>query len=322
MRHSWIPLFALKRLLFAIPLVLGVVIINFLLIQLAPGDPATVLVGDFPVPEEYLDRIRAEYGLDKSIPEQLIAYLGQLFQGNLGVSFSKRQDVLTLLLERMPATLKLTLSAMVLATIVGVLLGVVAAKYRGRAPDTASQVTTLLGFSVPEFWLGQILILLFAVTLGWLPLGGDAPVRGDGDVLFNLDYLVLPAVALSFRYVALIARMTRSSLLEVSSADFVAATRSRGVSESLILRRHTLKNAAPPVITVIGYNFGFILAGSVMVETVFGWPGIGRLLYESITSRDYPVMTAILLIISVTVVLANVLTDIVHALLDPRLERK
>lgn len=321
MRHAWIPLFAAKRLLYAIPLILGVIVINFMLIQLAPGDPATVLVGDFPVPEEYMERVRAEYGLDRSVPEQLIAYLGQLFQGNLGVSFSKRQDVLSLLLERLPATLELTLSAMVLATIVGVLLGIIAAKYRGRAPDSTSQVTTLLGFSVPEFWLGQMLIVLFAVTLGWLPLGGNAPVRGDGDVPFDLNYLVLPAVALSFRYVALIARMTRSSLLEVNSADFVTASRSRGVSESLILRRHTLKNAAPPVITVIGYNFGFILAGSVMVETVFGWPGIGRLLYESISARDYPVMTAILLIISVTVVLANVVTDIVHALLDPRLER-
>ncbi|HIZ35946.1 MAG TPA: ABC transporter permease [Candidatus Ruania gallistercoris] len=321
MRHAWIPLFAAKRLLYAIPLILGVIVINFMLIQLAPGDPATVLVGDFPVPEEYMERVRAEYGLDRSVPEQLIAYLGQLFQGNLGVSFSKRQDVLSLLLERLPATLELTLSAMVLATIVGVLLGIIAAKYRGRAPDSSAQVTTLLGFSVPEFWLGQMLIVLFAVTLGWLPLGGNAPVRGDGDVPFDLNYLILPAVALSFRYVALIARMTRSSILEVNSADFVTASRSRGVSESLILRRHTLKNAAPPVITVIGYNFGFILAGSVMVETVFGWPGIGRLLYESISSRDYPVMTAILLIISVTVVLANVLTDIVHALLDPRLER-
>lgn len=321
MRHAWIPLFAVKRLLFAIPLVLGVVVINFALIQLAPGDPATVLVGDFPVPEEYLERIRVEYGLDRSVAEQLVAYLGQLFQGNLGVSFSKRQDVLTLLLERIPATLKLTLSAMLLATIVGVALGVVGARYRGRAPDTTSQVTTLLGFSVPEFWLGQILILLFAVTLGWLPLGGDAPVRGDGGWPFNVNYLILPALALSFRYVALIARMTRSSLLEVSNADFVTAARSRGVSESVILRRHTLKNAAPPVITVIGYNFGYILAGSIMVETVFSWPGIGRLLYESITARDYPVMTAILLIISITVVLANVLTDIVHAILDPRLER-
>ncbi|WP_324650111.1 ABC transporter permease [Georgenia sp. H159] len=321
MRLGWIPLFTAKRLLYAIPLVLGVIIINFLLIQLAPGDPATVLVGDFPVPEEYLERIRAEYGLDKSVFEQLVTYLSQVLQGNLGMSFSKRQDVLTLLLERAPATLKLTLSAMLLAMIVGVILGVVAAHYRGRAPDTSAQVTTLLGFSVPEFWLGQILILLFAVTLGWLPLGGDAPVRGDGGVPWNLDYLALPAIALSFRYVALIARMTRSSLLEVNSADFVTAARSRGLSESLILRWHTLKNAAPPVVTVIGYNFGFILAGSVMVETVFGWPGIGRLLYESITARDYPVMTAILLVISVTVVIANVLTDIVHALLDPRLER-
>lgn len=322
MRVGWIPMFVLRRLLYAIPLVLGVVVINFLLVQLAPGDPVTVLVGDFPAPPEYLDQIRAEYGLDKSVLEQLFRYLGQLAQGNLGMSFSKRQPVADLLIERSGATLLLMLSAILLATVVGLLMGIVAARFRGGPVDTGVQTTSLLGFSVPEFWLGQVLILTFAVGLGWLPLGGSGPVRAGDDVDFltALSYLVLPAVALSFRYVALIARMARSSLLEVDLTDYVTAAKSRGLSQGAILRRHTLKNAAPPVITVIGYNFGFILAGSVMIETVFGWPGIGRLLYESITTRDYPVMTAILLVISVTVVIANVITDVIQAIIDPRLE--
>jgi peptide/nickel transport system permease protein len=178
---------------------------------------------------------------------------------------------------------------------------------------------SLVGFSVPEFWLGQLLILLFAVKLGWLPASGAFSIReGDTGFFSTLNFLVLPAVALSFRYVAIIARMTRANLLEVAGADFVTAARSRGVSEGGILWRHTLKNAAPPVVTIVGYNFGYILAGSVTIETVFSWPGIGRLMYESIGARDYPVLVGILLLISVTIVLANLITDIVHAIIDPR----
>lgn len=319
MRQSEIAIFIAKRVLFALPLLLGVVVVNFLLIQLAPGDPITVLVGDNPVSPEYLAQIRAEFGLDKPVLEQLWLYLVQISQGNLGMSYSRHQAVTSLLLDRAGNTLKLTVTAVLLATIVGTLLGILAAKFRGRAIDSATQTVTLLGFSVPEFWLGQILILVFAVNLGWLPSGGAFSIReGDTGFFSTLNFLILPALALSFRYVALISRMSRASLLEVSNADFVTASRARGLSEGGILRRHTLKNAAPPVITVIGYNFGFILGGSVMIETVFSWPGIGRLLYESIGARDYPVLVGILLVISITVVIANLITDIVHMLIDPR----
>lgn len=319
MHGMWMLRFAARRIAYAVPLILGVVVVNFLLIQLAPGDPVTVLVGDYPVPPEYLDQIRAQFGLDKPMLQQLWIYFVQLLHGNLGMSYSHHQTVLSLIMDRIGATAKLTITALVLATVVGILLGVISAKFRGSALDTTTQTVSLIGFSVPEFWLGQLLILLFAVKLGWLPASGSFSIReGDTGFFSTLNYLVLPVIALSFRYIAIIARMTRANLLEVSGADFITAVRSRGVGESGVLWRHTMKNAAPPVLTVVGYNFGYILAGSVTIETVFSWPGIGRLMYESIGARDYPVLVGILLMISVTIVIANLLTDLVHAMIDPR----
>ena len=326
MRAGELALYALGRITLAVPLLLAVVVVNFTLVQLAPGDPATILVGDYPAPPEYIETVRREFGLDRPLPEQLARYLGQVASGNLGYSFANRQPVLDLVLGRLGATLKLTVTALVLASVAGVLLGVIAARRRGSSVDRGIQAVSLAGYSIPEFWLGQVLILVFAIWLGWLPSQGSASLRapaegwaalGDG-----LRYLLLPAVALSFRYLALIARMTRASLLEVLSADFILAARARGAPERTVLWTHAMRNAAPPVITVIGYNLGFILAGAALIETVFGWPGIGRLLFESISRRDYPVMTAILLLISATVVLANLLTDILHATLDPRVKMR
>jgi peptide/nickel transport system permease protein len=175
-----------------------------------------------------------------------------------------------------------------------------------------------VGYALPEFWVGQLLILVFAIWLGWLPSQGAHAVRGTGGVIDGLQHLVLPAFALSLRYLALIARITRTSMLTVLHADFILASRARGVSERAVLIGHALRNAAAPVIAVIGFNLGFILAGSALIETVFGWPGIGRLLFDSIASRDYPTMMAILLLVSTTVILANLLTDILHRMLDPR----
>lgn len=319
MRGKWMLRFIISRILYAIPLIVGVVVVNFLLIQLAPGDPIDVLVGDYPVPDSYLAQVREQFGLDKPIWQQLLIYCGQLLRGNLGTSYAQHQDVASLIFDRLGATAKLTITALLVATVVGVLLGILGARYRGKAVDTGTQTVSLLGFSVPEFWLGQLLILLFAVSLKWLPASGAFSIReGDTGFFSTLNYLVLPAVALSFRYIAIIARMTRANLLEVAGADFVTAARSRGVGERGVLFRHTLKNAAPPVVTVIGYNIGYILAGSVTIETVFSWPGIGRLMFDSIGDRDYPVLVGILLMIAITIVIANLLTDIVHALIDPR----
>ncbi len=321
--------FILRRLLHAVPLLLAVVVLNFLLIALTPGDPITLLVGDFPAPPEYLAQMRREFGLDRPVWEQLLRYLGKVVQGDFGYSFANQQPVFDLILSRLGATLELTLTALGFASVVGIAFGVLAARSAiggGRAlVDSAVQGGSSAGYAIPDFWLGQILILVFAVQLGWLPSQGYNPIRGvePGWEGFaeHLRYLVLPAFALSLRYLTLITRITRAAMLEVMHSDFILAARAHGASEWTVVVVHALRNAAAPVITVIGYNVGFVLAGSALIEAVFGWPGIGRLLFESISKRDYPVMLAILLMVSATVVIANLLTDIVHRFIDPRIER-
>lgn len=318
MRGGQILLFAGRRLLHAIPLLLAVVVLNYALIASTPGDPVTVLVGDFPAPPEYLAQVRHTYGLDQPVPVQIARYLLHVLQGDLGYSFANRQDVLTLILGRLGATVELTGTALLFASLLGVTLGVLSARREGGVLDRAVRSVATAGYALPEFWVGQLLILGFAIWLGWLPSQGNHPVRGGGGAIADLRYLVLPAFALSLRYLALIARVTRTAMLAVLGAEFVLAARARGSSERTVLLGHALRNAAAPVITVIGYNLGFILAGSALIETVFGWPGVGRLLFDSITSRDYPTMMGILLLVSITVVLANLATDIVQRLIDPR----
>ena len=326
MRLSELAAFAGRRLVLALPLLLAVVVVNFLLIQLAPGDPVTVLVGDYPAPRAYVQEVRHEFGLDQPLPVRLVRYLEQLAHLNFGYSFANRQPVLSLIGERVGATVELTLTAIGLAVLLGVLFGVLAAARPGRLLDSAVQAVSLGGYSVPEFWLGQVLILVFALSLGWLPAQGSHSIRlqetGFAGFVDGARHLVLPALALSFRYLALISRLTRTSMLEVLGSDYILAARSRGASRTAVLFGHALRNAAAPVVTVIGYNLGFLLAGSALIEAVFGWPGIGLLLFGSISRRDYPTMTAILLFISITVVLANLATDIVQAFIDPRLRRR
>jgi peptide/nickel transport system permease protein len=317
--------FILRRLLHAIPLLLAVVVLNFLLIAFTPGDPITLLVGDFPAPPEYVAQMRRDFGLDQPVWMQLLHYLGKVARGDFGYSFANQQPVSALIVERLGATLELTLTALAFASVVGVVLGIAAARARGGVADTAIQGVSSAGYSIPDFWLGQLLILAFAIGLGWLPSQGNNPVRGvapgfDG-FAEHLRYLILPAFALSLRYLALITRITRAAMLEVMGADFILAARARGASEWTVVVGHALRNAAAPVLMVIGYNVGFVLAGSALIEAVFAWPGIGRLLYESISKRDYPVMLAILLMVSATVVIANLVTDIVHRMIDPRIER-
>jgi peptide/nickel transport system permease protein len=318
--------FVLRRIVLAIPLLLMVVVFNFALIQFAPGDPVSVLIGDYPAPTEYIESIRRDFGLDKPFTERLVIYVGQVLQGNLGFSFVNRQPVVDLVLDRLGATLKLTLTALIFASVVGVVIGAIAARNHGNAIDGSIQGFVVAGDSIPEFWLGQILILVFAVGLGWFPSQGAgslrAPSEGFAGLLSQAHYLFLPALALSFRYLALISRMTRTSLIEVMNSDFILAARSRGATERTVLYVHAFRNAAAPVVTVIGYNLGFVLAGAALIETVFGWPGIGRLLYTSIAARDYPVMIGILLLISATVIVANFVTDIVYGLIDPRIKFK
>jgi peptide/nickel transport system permease protein len=315
----------LQRLALAVPMLLGVVVLNSALIQLAPGDPATILVGDFPAPPAYVAQVRHQFGLDQPIPVRILRYVEQVLHGNLGYSFANRQPVGSLILDRLGATLELTLTALALASVLGILLGIIAARRPGGRLDMTVQTVSLAGYSLPEFWLGQLLILGFSLWLRWLPAQGAESLRGVppgfAGFLDHLRYLVLPVTALALRYLALIARVTRTSMLEVLSADYILAVRARGASERMVLFAHALRNAAAPVLNVIGYNLGFVLGGSALIETVFGWPGIGRLLFDSISARDYPVMMGILLLISASVVMANLLTDLIHRLIDPRIER-
>jgi peptide/nickel transport system permease protein len=314
--------FTVGRLAQAIPLLAGVVAVNFLLMALAPGDPVTVLLGEYPAPPEYVARLRHEFGLDRPAPVRLALYAWNVAGGNLGFSFAYRLPVATLVVERLGNTFLLMATALTAAAVLGVGLGVIAARRPGSVLDRAATGMSLAGYAVPDFWLAQLLVLLFAVALGWLPAQGIRSVREEYAGLAALGdlvrHLVLPAVALSFRYMALIARLTRAAMLEAMSQDFILAARARGLPERLVLLQHGLRNAALPVVTVIGYNFAFVLAGSALVETVFGWPGIGRLLYDAILQRDTPVLLGILLVVSVTVVVVNLLVDLVYAVLDPR----
>jgi peptide/nickel transport system permease protein len=314
--------YAAGRLAQAVPLLAGVVVVNFTLIALAPGDPITTLLGEYPAPAEYVAQLRREFGLDRPLPVRLARYAWHVARGELGFSFAYRLPVATLVVERLGNTLLLMATALCVAALVGVTLGVVAARRPGGGVDTAATGVALVGFSIPDFWLAQLLVLLFALTLGWLPAQGIRSVREEYTGLAAAAdvarHLLLPATALSFRYMALIARLTRAAMLEALSQDFVLAARARGLPERVVLLQHGLRNAALPVVTVIGYNFAFVLAGSALVETVFGWPGVGRLLYDGILKRDTPVLLGVLLIVSATVVVVNLLTDLVYAVLDPR----
>lgn len=322
-RSSQIHRLVLGRIVQTIPLLGAIVVVNFTLIQLAPGDPVTALVGEFPAPPEYVEEVRQEYGLDQPAWRQLLLYVQNLLRGDLGYSFVNREPVLGLIIDRAGATVLLMLTAMLIAAVLGLLLGV----FSGRKPhsplDSSLQVVGLAGYAMPEFWLGQLLVLLFALKLGWLPAGGmgdlRVPTEGFARVVEIGTYLILPAIALSARYVSINMRMTRSGMLEALRSDYVTAARARGMPERIVVTRHALRNALLPVVTVVGYNLGFALSGSVLVESVFNWPGLGRLLFESIGARDYPVLLGIFLVVTVTVVIANLVTDILYTYLDPRI---
>jgi peptide/nickel transport system permease protein len=315
--------YVLVRLLQLIPLVLGIVTVIFTIVRLAPGDPVLALVGDFPAPDEYVRQVREEFGLDRSLPEQYVRYVAALARGDLGYSFVYRRPVLALILDRAAATALLTVTALALASSAGVVLGILAARRPFSAADAAISSTSVVGFSIPVFWLGQLLILLFAVTLGWLPAQGMVSLReaheGWAQVGDIARHLCLPAAALSLRLVAMTARVARSAMLEVLGRDYIRSARAKGAGEARILFRHALPNAILPVLTLVGYNLGFVLAGSALVETVFGWPGMGRLLYDSLFARDFPVLLGIMVVVSITVVLANLLTDVLYAWADPRI---
>jgi ABC-type dipeptide/oligopeptide/nickel transport system permease component len=314
--------YIIKRVLQLVPVIFVIICVNFVLVHLAPGDPITYLVGDAPVSREFIDELRAQYGLDQPLYWQLLVYLGRVLRGDLGYSFVSRDAVSSIILSRLPATLMLLGAQFVLSIIIGIALGVISAYRRGSLTDHAVSLISLVGFAVPAFWLGQMLMLVFALWLDLLPAQGMRSLRFDltglDAVLDVSQHLVLPTVTLTIFNLALIARVTRANMIEVLRMEYITYARSKGVPERNVVLVHALKNAILPVVTVIGLNLRTLIAGAVLTETVFAWPGIGRLTYEAIFARDYPVLMGILIVIGITVVVANILTDIAYSWLDPR----
>ncbi|HEY4201288.1 MAG TPA: ABC transporter permease [Devosiaceae bacterium] len=317
--------FVLSRLAWAIPTILVIVVLSFLVVHIVPGDPIQALIGDYPAPPEYAAQIRATFGLDQPLPTQLWLYFVNLAHGNLGFSFASREDVLHLVLSRAPLTLLLTLPALTLSAIFGVTLALIAAPRVGSAVDNGITTLTLIGASVPVFWLGQMLVVIFAIRLGWLPAQGMMSLRTppSGLRVFTdlLAHLALPVTCLTLLYTTLVARVARASVLDALSQDFVLTAKAKGVTRREILWKHVLPNSAVPIITVIGYNFGHCLTGAILVEAVFAWPGLGSAFIASIQNRDYSVSQGIFLFVALTVVLANVVTDVLTALVDPRVRK-
>jgi ABC-type dipeptide/oligopeptide/nickel transport system permease component len=295
------------RLLFALPALWLIVTMVFLLAHIVPGDPVAQMLGEGARADD-LQQLRHALGLDVPIPLQYERYLKGVLHGNLGESFRFQQPVTKVILEHYPATLELAAVALGVCILIGIPAGVLAAHKRGKKTDHAVGVLTLFGLSLPNFALGPVLMLVFSVILGWLPVTG----RG------GIAHLVLPAFTLGAALAAILTRMVRTSVIEELSADYVRTARAKGVSESGVLFRHALRNALIPILTILGLQFGTLLAGTIVTETIFSWPGIGHLTVQAINARDYPLLQGCILLIAVSYVIVNLLTDMVYAVVDPR----
>jgi len=300
--------FLARRLVLTIPVLLGVATLVFSLIHLIPGDPAQAMLGE-AAPQSDVEELRRRLGLDKPLVEQYGVFLQGLVKGDLGTSLRTGEPVTDQIVERMPATFELAAAAMFVAIAFSMPLGILAAVRRGTAVDHAAMTVSLAGVSVPNFWLGPLLAIVFAVELGWLPGSG----RG------TWAPRVLPAISLGAALAAILARMTRATLLEELREQYVQAARARGVSRMRAILRHAFRNSLIPVVTLLGLQFGAVLTGAVITETIFAWPGIGRLLIQSIGFRDYPLVQGCILLIALTYVGVNLLTDVIYGVLDPRI---
>ena len=303
MRH-----YLIRRILLTIPVVLGVATLVFSLIHLVPGDPVQAMLGESASPAEMAD-LRAKLGLNRPLIVQYGSFLKGLAAGDLGTSLRTNQKVSAAIAERMPATFELALAAMVLAMAFAIPLGILAAVRAGTRVDHLATTLALVGISIPNFWLGPLLAIVFSITLGWLPVSG----RGTP------AHLVLPAITLAAPLAAVLARMTRASVLEEVRELYVLAARARGVSRKRAVLRHAFRNSLIPIVTIVGLQFGLVLTGAVITETIFAWPGVGRLLIQSIGFRDYPLVQGCILLIAVTYVGVNLLTDLVYGVIDPRI---
>ena len=313
--------YVLLRLLQLVPVTLVVIVINFLLVHLAPGDVATTLAGDNADPA-YLAVIRERYGLDRPFLEQLWRYLMQVGSGDLGVSFRSREPVFAEIMSRVPATLLLVGTSLMLSVVLGTAIGAWIARRPGSALDSGVSALAVALFSMPVFWLGLMLVLLFAVRLQWLPAMGmtsvDGPREGAGRLLEIASHMALPVLALMTVSLGQYVRLSRSAVAEVMGEGYITTVRAIGFPERTIMMHYALRNALLPVVTVLGLQLGLLLTGAVLTETVFSWPGLGRLIYDAILARDTPVIMGAFIVMSVTVALASLLTDLVYAALDPR----
>ena len=300
--------FLARRLLLTIPVLLGVATLVFSLIHLIPGDPVQAMLGDAASPESVVE-LRGRLGLDRPLYVQYAAFLKDLARGNLGTSLRTNEPVTTAIAARLPATVELALAAMLVAVAIAIPLGIVAAVWAGTGVDHAATTLALLGISVPNFWLGPLLAIVFSVTLGWFPVSGWGTPA----------HLVLPAITLGAPLSAVLARITRASVIEELRELYVTAARARGVSAARAVLRHAFPNSMIPIVTVLGLQVGAVLTGAVITETIFAWPGVGRLLIQSIGFRDYPLVQGCILLIAVTYVSVNLLTDMLYGFLDPRI---
>jgi ABC-type dipeptide/oligopeptide/nickel transport system permease component len=305
--------FVVRRLIAVVPILWGISLIIFVLMSVVPGDPIAGLIdprqGSFD--PKAAEELRHQWGLDRPKHEQYLLFLGNAVRGDLGRSLHQHSPVVNLVAERFPATARLAVVAMLYATVVGVLMGVVAAVKRNTWADTASMVVALGGVSMPVFWLGLMLMLLFGVLLQWLPVSG----MGQGEP----KYLVLPALTLGSVVTGIIARVTRSAMLNVIQQDYILTARAKGLAERTVMYRHALKNALIPVVTIVGVQTGNLLAGAVITETVFNWPGVGRLLVQSIFQRDLPVVQGVVLFLALMFAGVNLVVDLIYGFIDPRI---
>jgi len=314
----------LKRSFYGFLMLVIVVILNFLLLQAAPGDVVDSIVADAGgASEEVVARIRAEYGLDQPIYIQLLTYLKNMLRGDLGYSFHYDAPVFSLIVDHLPATIMLSLSAIIIAVIVGTLLGTIAAINPKGIISHIVTVLSLLGYATPVFWLGMMVLILFAYTFPIFPVFGmrsvPAPETSFGQVLDIIHHMILPALTLSILFVASYSRISRAAMLDVMGSDYIRTARAKGIPERVVVFKHALKNAGLPIVTIAGLQLSHAFSGAVLVETVFSLPGVGPLLLESITGRDYPVMLGILQGSAMMVIVANIITDMLYRMLDPRI---
>lgn len=314
-----------RRVVKSVFILLAIVLINFALIRAAPGDPALVIAGQSGASDpQYIEQLREKFHLDEPLPQQLWTYVSGVATGDLGYSYRQQRPVWDLIADRLPATLLLTGIAYVFSLGMGLLLGTLAAVRVGKWSDTAITTIALLAYATPLYWVGLMMILLFSVQLGWLPAFGYQSVgsglTGMAHVLDVAAHLVMPVLTLGLFYMAVYARLTRSSILEVRDMDFVKTARAKGLQERRVVVRHVLRNAVLPVITFAGIQAGYLIGGSILVETVFAWPGVGRLAFDALLQRDYQVLLGIFVVTSIMVLVFNIITDLVYTLIDPRIE--